>query len=151
MSSDTTHDSKKELHYSAFPDAPGSDETSAFEYYRHLRRAKAYVEANIHEPLRLTDVADELGVSPSRLSHLFRDKAGVTFSYWLTEKRVQRAKDLLAREDISMLALAEYSGFKSYRSFQRSFKRITGIAPSDYRTECRAQIVAGTHKVLSEP
>ncbi len=148
--SDTTHDSDKEVSDAELSAQHESNGHSAFDYYRHLRRAKSFVEANIHEPLSLTDVAAELGVSPSRLSHLFRDKAGITFSRWLTEKRVQRAKDLIAREDVSMLALAEYSGFRSYRSFQRSFKRVTGVAPSDYREECRAQIVTGTHKVLSD-
>jgi len=124
--------------------------SAVFQYYRHLGRAKAYVEANIREPVTLSRVAAEIGVSPSRLSHLYRDKLGVTFSQWVAELRVETAKRLLTQFDLPIADVVHESGFGSYRSFQRAFKKATGLSPSDYRSQHQPQIMADSQQQTSD-
>lgn len=127
----------------AFPFPNGSTHDAeermelAFAYYRHLKRARSYVERHESGCVKLNEVADAIGISPSRLAHLFREKIGLTFSEWITRSQVRKAIILMHEEDILVCELADRTGFSSYRAFERSFKRLTGLTPAQYKKGCR--------------
>jgi AraC-like DNA-binding protein len=114
----------------------------ALAYCRHLKRARSYVEQHELGSVKLNDVANAIGISPSRLAHLFREKTGLTFSEWVTGNQIRKAIILMHEQDILVSELADRTGFSSYRTFQRSFKRLTGLTPAQYKKRLQAQFLA---------
>jgi len=105
----------------------------AFRYYRHLARVRRYVDEHHDQPLRLREVAVSIGLSPSRLSHLFTEKVGLPFQVWIRLERVSRARALLSATDLSVTEVTYRVGFQSLRSFERAFKRFTGMTALEFR------------------
>lgn len=86
----------------------------------------------------LTDVTlgslgEKYGLSASRLSSLLKEELGLPFSEYLAAKRMQKAKELLKNETLSVEAIAELVGYHDYFYFTKVFKKVTGITPSKYR------------------
>ena len=78
-------------------------------------------------------LAEKAGVGESYLSARFREETGKTFSSWLREKRVERAKDLLVRKELSIAQVAEQIGMLDVSYFIRVFKKETGVTPGEWR------------------
>lgn len=102
--------------------------------YRQIAEAKQYIAAHYHEPLQLSEVAKKLYLSTAYFSRLFKEKTGVTFSDYLANCRIDRARQLLATTDLSISEISAAIGYQEANSFSRLFKARTGQSPSDYRT-----------------
>lgn len=120
--------------YSGFKTAP------AFAYHPRLKRVDDFVSQHIADPIKLKDAARVAALEPKYFSKYFSQKAGITFTQWLHDKRIERAKKLLARESISIQRLAALSGYSNPRTFRRAFRIRTGLSPSAYRNEVRSQL-----------
>ena len=99
----------------------------------------SYIEANYQSEMTSESVARKFSYNPSYFCRLFKQTFGKTFHHYLTEYRIDRAKtdfhELINSKKISSLAdLAAYVGFSDYCYFARSFKKYTGLTPSDYFT-----------------
>lgn len=114
----------------------------ALDHYRHLASLNDYVKIHWHYPFQLTDAAAAVGISPSRLSHLFLEKTGITFSEWVRYERVKRAKIILASNDKSISEVGYSVGYRNSRTFVRSFSKTTGISPAKYRKILETQLVS---------
>jgi AraC-like DNA-binding protein len=79
-----------------------------------------------------------LGLSRTRMIHVFRDVVGTTPHRYLVELRVAHAAQLLAAGDVPVTDICFDSGFGSVARFQAAFRRAWGLTPSQYRTRCRA-------------
>jgi len=104
-----------------------------FQYYRHLRHTKRYVDSHLSEPLRLIDVAREVGLTPAYYSAYFHRTAGIRFCDWLSRRRIDLAKKMLCECDRPIYQIAEDSGFGSLSTFERIFKKNEQVSPSTYR------------------
>lgn len=91
------------------------------------------VKHHFQEDITLDNVADELNVSLFYLSKLFRKHTGTTFTEYLTQLRVDRAKELLAAGEMSVKEVAYATGFNSQGYFSKIFKKHTGVAPSEFK------------------
>lgn len=100
---------------------------------RAIRRARAYMEQNFAEPLRLDDVADYVELNPSYFSALFKKETGKTFSDYLVERRLRAAQSLLQSTGKSISEIAETVGYNDVKYFSKLFKKHMGIKPSEYR------------------
>lgn len=100
---------------------------------RHLKNLSEYVDKNIDRSFQLADAAAAIGVSPTRLSHLFVEKTGIAYTRWIRQKGIQMASELLSIGGRPILDIAMSAGYSNVRTFQRSFKQITGLAPTGYR------------------
>jgi AraC family transcriptional regulator len=98
-----------------------------------LRRICDYVEANLHSELRISDLAQLAGVTPSYFHRAFRIATGRTPLAFINERRVQRAMALLAHDGISISETCVRVGFVSAAHFTRVFRHATGMNPSQYR------------------
>jgi len=98
-----------------------------------ITKARAYVDHRFDEELRITEVARLLHVTPNYLSSQFRKKVGTTFVRYLTERRIDRAKELLRIPGIQVQEVARSVGYRSTRHFTRIFRSHCGIYPSEYR------------------
>ena len=105
-----------------------------------LRRARAFIDASYHLPLDLDRIAAEACCSRFHVIRLFRSGLDQTPHQYLTQRRIERAKALLAAGDLGVTAVCFAVGFRSVGSFSALFHRIVGTAPSAYRA--RAQRAA---------
>jgi len=81
----------------------------------------------------LTSFAVEYGYSADYLGRIFSRAVGISFSEYLSNARVNKAKFLLSSTSISVEGVAEALGYYDTCYFSRQFKRITGISPGRYR------------------
>ena len=93
----------------------------------------ALVEQRHREPIGLGELADELGLSVSRVSRVFLETTGYRFSDYVSQLRVQSAKRDLTGTDKAVATIAFECGFQSLPTFYRVFKEIVGMSPIVYR------------------
>ncbi|MGG1397269.1 response regulator [Bacillus salipaludis] len=98
-----------------------------------VREAMDYINKNINNELTQKEVADHVHLNPSYLSVLFKEHVKLTFSEYVTRRRVQRAKELLITTNLPINDIAEESGYKTAKYFIKIFKDLEGMTPSAYR------------------
>lgn len=97
-----------------------------------LDRITGFVEQHFAEHIALADLAKNFYVSTSTISHLFKQKMGISFYRYVTQRRLIAAKTLIERgRGLENVALEV--GFSDYSSFYRAFKQEFGISPRQYR------------------
>lgn len=99
-----------------------------------LDEITAYIEAHYPEHLTLSDVARRFYVSESTVSHLFKQKMGVSLYRYITQRRLIAAKNRIL-EGLPLEDVAEQVGFADYSSFYRAFKGEFGISPRQFRNQ----------------
>jgi len=98
------------------------------------RKAVAeFIEDNLGEALRLTDMAQLARLSPYHFNRAFKQSFGVPPHRYHVGRRIARAKDMLADREHSINAIARELGFAETSSFSSTFRRVTGASPSDFR------------------
>lgn len=100
-----------------------------------LKRAQETMEAHLDSDLALDDLAKIAGCSPTHFSRAFKQSVGVAPFHWLNEKRIERAKALLADPSISLAEVALAVGFAAQPQFTTAFGRATGLTPGAWRRE----------------
>ena len=90
----------------------------------------------LNPELKVTDVADALGVHRNAVSSCINSQQGCTFRQWVNDYRMQHAKRLLVdTPDMKMSSIGMESGFANERSFFRSFKEATGLTPKEWQAQ----------------
>lgn len=100
-----------------------------------IEKANRYIRAHYAEQLSLDDVAREVNLSSPYFSRLYKRETGVNFSDKLAQVRIDRAKELLNREDLSVKEIAYLVGYQEPNYFSRIFKKLTGRTASDYKKD----------------
>lgn len=95
-------------------------------------RIERFLERNYHRCVTLDDLGRELGVSPSRASHLATE-CGESFQQRLLRQRIRAARVLLADGELRINEVARAVGFPDPYYFSRMFRRETGRSPRAYR------------------
>lgn len=107
--------------------------SSTSSYDDRIRRAMDYLERNIARKVTIADIAGAVGLSESRLSHLFREQSGSTPQQFLEGLRMQRAAELLQRTGFSIKQIADTVGYDSQFYFSQRFKAWIKQSPSSFR------------------
>lgn len=100
---------------------------------RRLKRVVDYAECRLGDPITLSDLAGVAGLSPHHFAGAFRASTGIAPHRYLMDRRLARACDLLASEDVPVTMIAHALGFASHGHFTATFRRLIGLAPSQYR------------------
>ncbi|MEH7082372.1 response regulator [Neobacillus drentensis] len=100
-----------------------------------IREAIDYINNNLKNELSQKEVADHVHLNPSYLSVLFKEHVKLTFSEYVTRRRVQRAKELLVSTNLPINDIAEESGYKTAKYFIKIFRELEGMTPSAYRKD----------------
>jgi AraC-like DNA-binding protein len=112
---------------------PNRPTPKSAEIIVHLRRARDLMDARFAEPLDLEAMARAAGFSRYHFAREFRAKFGETPGAYLSRRRVERAKDLLAWANLTVTEVCVLVGFASLSSFIRRFSELVGCSPAVYR------------------
>ncbi|GGD82409.1 response regulator [Paenibacillus nasutitermitis] len=96
-------------------------------------RVKRIIGDNLGNELSLTAIAENVNHNPSYLSRLFKQKNGVGIAEYITDCRIQRAKDMLGDPNRKIQDIAAAVGFSSVQYFYRVFKKAARFTPQEYR------------------
>jgi len=114
--------------------------TELQRFHPSLQKALTYLAQNFQEDISLSQLARQACLSASHLSSLFQGSLGVSFKPFLTIMRIEKAKHLLVeRRYLRITELCGEVGFEDLRHFERTFKRLVGCAPREYRRRALAQ------------
>lgn len=96
-----------------------------------------FLRANFDKQISLTAAAAAVNLSPTYLAHVIKKETGKTFLELLTERRLERAKELIVHTSLPIARVAEMAGFGDLAYFARRFRQRTGISPSRFRARQR--------------
>lgn len=98
----------------------------------HLANAKAFIDLNYCSAIDLPTIAAASFLSKFHFIRLFKKCYGRTPHQYLTEKRIQRAKELLCLNN-TVAEVCYHIGFESPNTFAATFKKYVGVSPAQYR------------------
>jgi AraC-like DNA-binding protein len=105
-----------------------------------LLRVSRYIRENLARDVTLTEAAATAFLSPNYLAHLLKNEVGKTFTDLVTERRMERAQELLANTPMRIAEVAHASGFPDEGYFTRRFRQWFGTTPKQYRESVRAAV-----------
>ncbi|MBE6354654.1 helix-turn-helix domain-containing protein [Treponema sp.] len=93
-----------------------------------------YIYDNLHSKISLDELSEVSSLSTSYLSKLFHSEVGITIAQYITNKKIEAAKNLLIYTDNTPVDISNYLSFSSESHFISVFKKITGLTPKKFRT-----------------
>ena len=102
---------------------------------RVIQSITRYLQEHLSEDVSLSVLSEAFHLSPQYISQLFKTEIGVNFLAYLTNIRMEKAKQLLVGSSASIAEVSEQSGYGDYRVFTKVFKKSEGITPSQYRRD----------------
>jgi AraC-like DNA-binding protein len=114
---------------------------AARDIYQRLCHAREFIDACYHLPLDLSQIARQACFSPYHFLRLFRQAFNKTPHQYLTERRIEKAKQLLVSSDLSVTAVCFEVGFQSLGSFSSLFHKYVGLSPTFYRAKASPRIL----------
>ena len=101
----------------------------------HIKKAVNYILLNYVNDISSADVAKAVNLNPVYFSTLFKETTGVTFINYLSNLRLERAKQLLMIESYSVSEVCYACGFNSSSNFLRAFRKKYNISPNQLKTK----------------
>lgn len=102
-----------------------------------LQRVLAAIESRIAEPIQVKELADVIPMSPFHFARMFKLATGLAPHAYITERRMELAKKLLAETDIALVEVASRVGYQTQAHFTGVFHRHVGVTPRVYRLSSR--------------
>ena len=101
---------------------------------RYVQDAIAYIQSHYQDPeISVSTIAQSLGISEGHLSHTFKKETGSTILNYITRCRIQRAMALLRDGRRKVYEVAQAVGYREIGYFSATFKKVTGLTPSEYQ------------------
>lgn len=97
-----------------------------------LESAKEYIEHHLSEDLSLETVSSKVFISAKYLSKLFKEELGITYTEYITSRRMERAKALIERNNMTIEQVAATVGYGTTAYFIKKFKEMYGCTPGSY-------------------
>ncbi len=104
-----------------------------------IQKAKSFIDTNFNDPsLKMNQVAEKFNISPGHFSTVFSQEIGETFRDYLTNLRINRAKELLRSTDLKSSEIALQVGYNDPHYFSTIFKKNTGLPPQRFRAQSQS-------------
>ena len=100
---------------------------------RRIRKVKQYIDAHYTEPIRLSDLSELVGMSPSAFSRFFKLHTGRTLSDYLIDIKLGNAARMLVDTALNISEICYACGFNNLSNFNRIFKAKRGTTPREFR------------------
>ena len=98
-----------------------------------VRNVASYIRHHLSDAIKTEDISTSLFMSRSHLSTRFKSETGMNLTEYIHYIKISEAKHLLKHTDKSLLLISNYLGYSSQSHFTRSFKKMTGMSPMEYR------------------
>lgn len=113
-------------------------EQSNFSSVRHTdsvlyQKIISYISKHYAENITLSQTAKKFGYNEKYLSHTLYELTGIRFRRLVSFYRINCAKNFLVKEELNITDIAAKSGFSALNTFNRTFKEMTGVTPTNYR------------------
>lgn len=109
---------------------------SAGETTTRITRVKRCIEERFSQPITVDSLAREVNLAPTYLCLLFREETGCTLNTYITAVRMEKARALLADENLKLYDVSLAVGYPNASYFTRQFRKHTGMTPTEYRNHC---------------
>ncbi len=132
--------------YALLPAAGPNAETGEFDHHTSpiVVRICDFIADNFREDIDSTDIACAADVHPKYAMNLFKKSTGMTLNDYVNLMRLSYAQALLMQDATNVLQVAMDSGFGSLSAFNKSFRKIAGMSPTDFRRDVRARPAASS-------
>lgn len=123
------------------------DMVGSFNKYRDrklrglISEAVLYINNNYHKDISLDGVAKESNMSYHYFSKFFKDSVGKNFIDYLTDLRVEKAKELLKEPSLSIKTICYNVGYSDPNYFSKIFKKTTGVTPTEFRGNVSQEVI----------
>lgn len=104
----------------------------------HLRAARDHADRNFAEPLDLEQLAAVARLSKFHFQRLFTSTYGLSPAGYVSQRRIERAQDLLRATNLTVTEVCHAVGFSSLGSFSSRFREIVGVSPSEFQARYAA-------------
>jgi len=98
-----------------------------------MRRVREHVELHFSESMDLAELAGIAGLSVYHFARAFKQSTGVTPHHYLVRRRIERAREMLARSELPLSEIALAAGFSDQSHLARVFRQMLGITPGRFR------------------
>lgn len=115
-----------------------------------MEQVKDYIDRNYHERITIDQLAGMAGISPKYFVDAFKKNFGISTMDYLTQKRIARAKELMAKPNAKLKDIAHEVGFNDEFYFSRKFKKVVHLTPSVYMKSRRRKIAAYSSAVIGQ-
>ncbi len=129
----------------AIPATPLS--ASSHKANQLLRHAISYINHHYTEKITVSEMASCCGYSESHFMKRFREMAGISFSQYLIQLRLEKSTTLLRTSDLSLLEIALACGFSNASHFTRTFERQYHMVPSKYRLQYNSSASSKSNEI----
>lgn len=92
-----------------------------------------YIQTNISRKIKISEIAAKFGYNEKYISHRFAEITGVPLKQYILKTKVERANFMLTDTNKSISEISEALGFPDSHNFSRTYKKLTGLSPSEYR------------------
>ncbi|MCP8688407.1 AraC family transcriptional regulator [Marinobacterium sedimentorum] len=100
------------------------------------QQVKNYIDEHYRETIDLKSMAQDLRISHYYLAHKFKHAVGCSPIQYLIRRRIGEAQSLLINTDLSVTEVATRVGYDNSNYFNMAFKKVVGLTPNVYRTQC---------------
>ena len=114
---------------------------SSFPHSRRINRIVQFVEKNYNRKISLEDVGEQVGMSASSVSRLFKKRTRHNFWDYLNGFRIDRAAQMMIETEHTISEISYACGFNNISNFNRVFRERIGTTPSDYRNKFKESII----------
>lgn len=104
---------------------------------RRIARIVSILRTDFRRELTLSQIADSVNLSPSRLRHLFKSQVGVTPSKFIKTRKIHEAKKLAERTYLSVKQIVSLVGGNDESHFLRDFKKVYGCTLGEFQLRAR--------------
>lgn len=98
-----------------------------------VEEAKEYIAGHYNKDVSLDDISRRVNISPYYFSKIFKEETGQNFIEYLTNVRIDKAKELLKDTNYTMKEICVMVGYQDPNYFSRSFKKNVGVTPTEYK------------------
>ena len=110
-----------------------SNKTYVSTIEKHVLFAENYIKANMDKKIRMDDLAARMGVSRAYLRNIFFESKGASPQEYLSQCRIEKAKELLSQTDMGVGKIGSAVGYSDPLAFSKFFKTHVGASPNKYR------------------
>ena len=113
---------------------PFKEYTGGLPSYK-LKQSLEYINDNLEEPIKLSDIAKLVNTSQFYFCRLFRESIGISPYQYVLQQRIKKARNLIENSSLSLIDIAYESGFSSQSQMTHHFRKSVGVTPKVYRNK----------------